>query len=94
MEKIQKKDLGSVKSLLPQYGDVNSQDSWGDTLLHAAARSGSRKCVQFLLSQDADPLLLNEAGESAKTVAQNEDIKADIQLRCKEHVAFGTEIQH
>lgn len=55
-----------------------------DTLLHVAAREGSRKCAQYLLSQEGiDPAIKNRAMESAKDVAKDQKIKNDIQLQSK-----------
>ena len=45
-------------------GDVNIQDSGGDTLLHIAAKEGKEELLDTLLAYGADTQIRNTKGET------------------------------
>jgi ankyrin repeat protein len=65
-------------------GDVNAQDSGGDTPLHWATWRDGRRLVEGLLAQGADPPLCNAAGMTPLDVATaggHEDVAGLLRAR-------------
>ena len=61
--------------LLAAGADPNARDAEGSTPLHMAAYASKGKNVQQLLEAGADPLLKNNAGRDAASMARK--VKAD-----------------
>ena len=58
-------DPKMIKLLLLKTGiDVNQQNFYGDTALHLAIANGLKRCVEPLISNDADENILNIDGLS------------------------------
>ncbi len=57
-------DAGAALWLLQHGASVRAQkdDGWEDSLLHYAAGSGSRDCVEGLLAFGADAAAVNKLG--------------------------------
>ena len=68
-------NLACAKVLVANGAHVNCVDCELWTPLHAAAMSGRIDIVRFLLSNGADPLLKNEANETAYDVAKTGPIR-------------------
>ncbi|XP_053402655.1 ankyrin repeat domain-containing protein 27-like [Mercenaria mercenaria] len=60
--------------------NVNAQNDMGDTPLHMAARWGYDGIVNFLLESEADPCVRNRKRQTPHNVAQNADIKKQLQI--------------
>lgn len=48
---------------------MNARDDLGNTALHYAAKSGLRKCLEYLVAHDADLYAKNMEGDTAIDVA-------------------------
>lgn len=87
----------SVLTLLidPNHVDtdaVNRRDKYGMTPLHYAARNGLRECVEYLLSSDANPAILDPtrrtAAEHARA-AQHVGVATLLEGRCIFGIQLG-----
>lgn len=62
-------DLGKVRRFIENGDNVNAQDSYGVTPLHAATSAGQRGTVEFLISKNAHVSAKNKIGETALHIA-------------------------
>ena len=53
--------------------DLDEADEYGFTSLHISASYGRIKVVRYLLKHGADTTLLNEEGETAQSLARNDE---------------------
>lgn len=65
------KQVGAIRLLLKMGVDVNSTDSEGNTALMAAAAYNAEDCVAELLNHQANPHLVNKAGDTAVHLTRN-----------------------
>ncbi len=52
----------TIKLLIKNGANVNSQDKQGDTPLHLASRAGMKQIVDILLDHNANPDVENKEG--------------------------------
>lgn len=70
-------DKEVVELILPKGANVNVSDYWtGETLLHAAARSGKKETVKLLLAKGANAQAKNTDGKTPLETTFNQDIQA------------------
>jgi ankyrin len=62
-----------VKLIVEFGGDVNAQNSVGDTALHAASQLGMNSLIQFLADSGANLNATNKAGRTVVAVARREN---------------------
>jgi ankyrin repeat protein len=62
-------DAKLVEKLLASGADVNTQDGWGDTLLHMVSRLGDTEICKVLLQSDANVKAKNVLGMTPVYVA-------------------------
>jgi cytohesin len=68
-------------------GDVDYQDSDHCTALHIAAYTGYTEVVRVLLGAGADPHIEDVNGDTALTIAANEECVAELEVsRCSSHI--------
>jgi hypothetical protein len=61
--------LNVVKALLRAKADINAVDTQGQTALFYAGKSGNGEVVNYLLEKGIDYNLMNDNGDTARTVA-------------------------
>ena len=67
--------LAAVEALLAAKADINARNEYGNTPLYLAAGNGQVSIVDTLLEAEADPRILDKAGETAFDAASFEDIR-------------------
>jgi serine/threonine-protein phosphatase 6 regulatory ankyrin repeat subunit B len=65
--------LEVVELMLTKVADINKQYAEGNTLLHWAVNASAPKIVELLLKKNADFNIPNEAGKTAKEIAQSKN---------------------
>jgi len=73
-----------IKILIENHAYIDSSSPNGTTPLMMAVRGGFRETVQLLLDEDADPLIKNEAGDTALSwaeIAKQTDIVQTIRAK-------------
>ena len=71
-----------VDLLIARGADVNEQDHFGATALHAAVAGNNLHVVRILLERGADPTLVEEAGKSPLDYAIESKFAEIIDLLC------------
>lgn len=66
---VKMKDIRKVGDLLQRGMDVNTSDSWGNSLLMLAAQNGDLPVLELLLRNKAKVLTKNKYGDSALMLA-------------------------
>lgn len=68
------KSVGLLEEVLSRRVNVNLQEPSGDTALHVAVRERNIEAVKLLLGQKACTEILNNSGDSPKTLCDEPDI--------------------
>lgn len=72
---ITKNNLELLKKVEDFGADINAKDNQGNTVLHyAAMKSNNAEMLKFLISNDANPKLTTEFGETAYDLAKENEL--------------------
>lgn len=64
----------AIRALVAQGVDVNATDTAGDTALHLATRAKAYDNLEALLNAGADPLIKNDAAQTAMDCTEPDDV--------------------
>jgi ankyrin repeat protein len=76
-------DSEMVRVLLEAGADVNSKSSDGSSALLLASKIGNLKTLTLLLNSGSHCSLVNKWGETAQSVAKNEDVRSLLKHFCQ-----------
>jgi len=76
---VHKQKLKEIQEILnnprSSFIDFNSQNSYGETILHVAARTENEEIIRLCLKLGADPFMKNRKGKIAIELSRKPNIR-------------------
>ncbi|XP_038159723.1 oxysterol-binding protein-related protein 1 isoform X1 [Cyprinodon tularosa] len=93
LESAREGDLATLSKLLSaeEAPDVHCKDSLGNTPLHCAAYRGQKHCIIKLLKFGASPNIRNSNNQTARDLAQTDELKQMMAANQVQDVSWGVQ---